>query len=233
MKNQKNAIILCSGGIDSVTTSFYVKEKLKYDKLKILFFNYNQKSLNAERKFSKLTAKNIKADFIEIKLNELSKLSTSLINIKGKSPKLSAKDLKDTHNLTNKYYVPARNHIFISYALALSDKLFIKSRAKQRSDIFLGFKCEGNNPYQDTTIEFVKQANKIAQATLSKPKILTPLIDLDKEDIINLAFILNINLKDTHSCYVNNKHCGSCLSCALRKAGFYWANQKDETEYLI
>jgi len=229
MNKIKNAIILCSGGIDSVTTAFYVKEKLKYPKLTLLFFDYNQKSLNSERKFSKLTAKNLKADFIEIKLQELNKLSTSLINIKGKHKRLSMKELKDTKAQTNDFYVPARNHIFISYALALADKLYLKNKTK--SDIFLGFKNEGNNPYPDSTKEFAKNANKIAEATLSKPKILTPLIDLDKEDIINLAFILNVNLKHTHSCYISNKHCGSCLSCALRKAGFYWANQQDNTEY--
>ena len=52
-----------------------------------------------------------------------------------------------------------------------------------------------------------------------------------KEDIINLAVKLNIKLKDTHSCYVSNNHCGTCLACMLRKAGFYWANQKDVTHY--
>jgi 7-cyano-7-deazaguanine synthase len=224
----KNAIILCSGGIDSATTAFYVKKKLNYDKIMILFFNYNQKSLNAERKCSKLISNKLKAKFIEISLKELSKLSTSLINLKGKTPK--TKSLKDTRNQSSLWYVPARNIIFLSYALSLADKMYLKT--KQKSDIFLGFKCEGNNPYPDSTFEFAKNANKIAQATESKPKILTPLIDLDKEDIINLAVKFNVDLKETHSCYISNVHCGTCLACMLRKAGFYWANQKDSTKYL-
>jgi len=226
----RNAIILCSGGIDSVVTSFYVKKRLNYDKLTILFFNYNQKSLKAERKYAKLTAKKIRAEFIEISLPELGKLSTSLLNIKGKSIKTNKKLLKNTKAQTLLWYVPARNHIFISYALALSDSLFIKNKIK--SDIFLGFKCEGNNPYPDATKEFIREENKLAKSTVSKPLIQAPLIELDKEDIIMLGIKLGINLKDTFSCYINNNiHCGSCLSCALRKAGFYWSNKRDDTKY--
>ena len=62
MKN-KNAIILCSGGLDSVVTAHYVKHKLKYKKLIILFFNYGQRTLVSERKCSKLTAAKLKAEF--------------------------------------------------------------------------------------------------------------------------------------------------------------------------
>jgi 7-cyano-7-deazaguanine synthase len=225
----KNAIILCSGGIDSVTTAHFIKNQHKYQNLIILLFNYAQKSLKSERKCAKSCAKSLNANFIEIKLNELYKLSTSLINIKGKSPNLSVKDLKDTRNQTNNWYVPARNIIFISYALALADKIYITK--KERSDIFLGFKCEGNNPYPDATIGFVKEMNKLAKSTESKPKILAPLIKMDKEDIINLAIKLKIDISKTHSCYISNVHCGACLACQLRKAGFYWANQKDETYY--
>jgi len=225
----KNAIIICSGGLDSVVTAHYAKKKLNYDNLIILFFNYNQKPLLSERDCAVKCSKELKAKFIEIKLPELAKLSSSLINIKGKSKKLSIKDLKDTKEQSRKFYVPFRNGLFTSYALALADSLFIKE--KKSFNIFLGFKCEGNNPFPDTTLEFVNEMNKIAKSTESKPEIKAPLINKDKEDIVNLAVKLGVNIKDTHSCYINNKHCGVCLACTLRKAGFYWANQKDRTKY--
>ena len=58
----KNAIILCSGGIDSVTTAYYVRKKLGYKKITILFFNYNQRTMKQERNASKKCAKNIKLE---------------------------------------------------------------------------------------------------------------------------------------------------------------------------
>ncbi len=232
MKNEQ-AIIICSGGIDSVTTAFYVKKKLNYSKITILFFNYNQKSLVQERKASKLCANSLNAEFIEIKLPELHKLSTSLINIKGSANKITKGKLKDTKEESKKWYVPSRNLIFLSYASALADSIFIKEKVK--SDIFLGFKCEGSDSYPDTTLDFVNKMNSLLSKSSSYPiKILTPLIKMDKEDIINLAVKLNIKLEETFSCYSSQsgKHCGICLSCALRKSGFYWSGIKDKTLYV-
>lgn len=231
MKKQKNAIILSSGGIDSVTTAHYVKNKLNYSKIIVLFFNYGQKSLNMERKCSKHLAEKLKAEFKEISLPELRSLSTSLINTKGKANKLSSKDLKDTRKESENWYVPFRNTIFISYALALADSLYIKQ--KHTYDLFLGFKCEGNDSYPDTTSEYLKQINKLSRiASKEQFKIFAPLINKDKEDIILLGNKLGVDFKHTFSCYIgNNKHCGYCLACNLRKQGFYWANLKDPTEY--
>jgi len=227
---KENAIILCSGGLDSVVTASYVKNKLKYKKLIILFFNYGQRTLLAERKASKKTAGKLKADFVEIKLTELGEISTSLINKKKKCKRVKRKQLKDTTKEAGDYYVPCRNTIFLTYALALSESLQIKS--KKIWDIFTGFKSEGREPYPDTTQEFVLAINKLRkQATTCKGKIIAPLIKLDKDEIIQLGSRLGINFRDTHSCYISNTHCGYCLSCRLRQEAFYWANVKDPTKY--
>ena len=82
------AIILCSGGLDSVVTANYVKKRLKYDQIIILFFNYRQKTLIQERIASNKCAKKLGADFIEIDLKWLSKISSSLINKEGKTSKI-------------------------------------------------------------------------------------------------------------------------------------------------
>lgn len=227
----ENAIILCSGGLDSVTTTHYVKKKLGYKNMIILFFNYNQKSLEAERKCSKQCAKDIKAKFIEICLPELSELSTSLINRKGKTVKISKKDLKDTSKESAKWYVPCRNSVFLIYALALAESEYIKNKVAY--DIFVGFKCEGKESYPDTTIKFVNSMNNLAKVSCSKSfKIKAPLINMDKEDIILLGKRLRVNLTKTFSCYIGkNKHCGYCLACRLRQAGFHWASIQDPTIY--
>ena len=121
----KNAIVLCSGGIDSVTTAYYVKKNLNYDKLIILFFNYAQRTLKQERKASKIYAKNLKAKFIEIKLPWSEILSQSLLNKKQKLKKIKRSNLKDTKKESLKYYVPARNLMFLSYAISFADSLKI------------------------------------------------------------------------------------------------------------
>ena len=229
---KKNAIILCSGGLDSVTAAYYAKKILQYSRITVLFFNYNQKSLKSERKFSKLCASRIGAEFIEVSLPELAKISTSLINKKGDSNRIKIKDLKNTWRESKNWYVPCRNQIFLSYSMALAESIFLKSKIK--SDILAGFKCEGNDSYPDTTKKFVNKINSLSNlSTIGKFKVIAPLINKDKEDIIQLLIKLKINPAETFSCYVDSSHCGYCLSCRLRQEGFYWANVNDPTYYKI
>ncbi|PIN90878.1 hypothetical protein COU60_00860 [Candidatus Pacearchaeota archaeon CG10_big_fil_rev_8_21_14_0_10_34_76] len=228
----KWGIILCSGGLDSVVTAHYIKKTKKYDKIIVLFFDYGQKSVQAERKFSKHCALDLSADFYEIGLKELGKISTSLINKPGDVKKINKEDLKNTQSESEKWYVPARNLIFITYAIALAEKILIEKRIQ--CDIFLGFKSEGKEGYPDTSKDFVKAVNKIGEVGFSgKFKVFAPMIKKDKEDIVLLGKKLDVDFKKTFSCYIGSKeHCGTCLACRLRKEGFYWANIVDTTKYL-
>jgi 7-cyano-7-deazaguanine synthase len=222
---KKQAIIACSGGLDSITLSYYVKKKLDYSSTTLVFFNYGQKSLKAERKNSQMCAKKIGAKFKEIKINFLRNFSESLINKKGKIENMANKSLKDTEEESNKFYVPMRNTAFISALLAVAEYYFIKEKIK--SDIFLGFKNEGRESYKDTTIVYVKEMNKLSRVACTFPfKILAPFIKKDKEDIILIGKKLGVDFNQTHSCYVSNKPCGKCLACVLREKGFYWAGLK-------
>jgi len=231
---KKNAIILCSGGLDSSVTAYYVGKKLGYKSLIIMFFNYLQRTLKQERKASKNVAKKLNAGFIEIKIPELASISTSLINKKSKARKIKRKELKDTKKESLNYYVPCRNIVFLVYALAFAESMQI--REKRVWDIFTGFKSEGREAYPDTTPEFVKEMNKLKEtATQIKGKIIAPLINKDKDDIVKLGEKLGVKMEDTFSCYIGTKnkqkHCGTCLSCRLRQEAFYWANVEDKTKY--
>lgn len=231
MKN-KNAIILCSGGLDSSVAAYYVKKKLKYRRIIILFFDYGQRTIREERKASKKIARKLKADFKEINLEFLKRVSTSLINKNKRIKRIKRKQLKNAKKEAEKYYVPCRNTIFLIYALTLAESLQIKE--KKVYDIFTGFKCEGKEAYPDTTHEFVKEINNLKKtATSVKGKIIAPLIKLDKDEIIVLGKKLGTDFGNTFSCYagLNKKHCGYCLSCRLRQEAFYWANVKDPTNY--
>jgi 7-cyano-7-deazaguanine synthase len=228
----KNAIVLCSGGLDSVTTAHYAKKKLKYKEIIILFFDYGQRSIRQERKFSKKCAIDCNAKFVEIKLRWLGKISKSLINEPGKVDKLRKEDLKDTKKESEKWYVPCRNLVFLTHALALAESLFIKE--KEVYSIFTGFKCEGKESYPDTTEKFVKEINKLSKISCSYHFLIkAPLIKKDKEDIIKLGEKTGVDFKKTISCYspIKGEHCGYCLACKLRQQGFYWAGIKDPTRY--
>ena len=219
----KSAIVLCSGGLDSVTTAFYVKKRLSHEGVIILFFDYGQRALKKERECAKNCARELGCEFKEITLGELGKLSGSLINKKGKVKRLSRKDLKDTSKEEAKWYVPCRNLIFLSYAFAFADKL-------GDCDIFVGFKCEGKESFPDTTPKFVKKMNLLCRKGV---RIIAPLIKKDKEDIILLGRKLGVDFSKTFSCYApsGGRHCGVCLACRLRQEGFYWAGVEDGTEY--
>jgi len=221
----KNAIILCYGGLDSVVTAYLAKKKFKYDKIKILFFDYGQKSLKLERKCSKNCARELNAELIEIKLNIKKCIAGNLIN-NGPGKRWRQKNLKDTSVESEKWYLPHRNLIFLSYALAFAESKNIK-------DIFVGFKNEGKEPYPDATKIFLDKLNSLETEFKKGILISAPLIKKDKEDIILIGKELGVNLGGTCSCYApqNEKHCGSCLACRLRKAGFYWADMKDPTVY--
>ena len=226
-----NGIVLCSGGLDSVVTAFYVKKQLGARKMIILFFNYRQKSLLTERKYAKLCAAKLNAKFVEFKLDELAKLSTSLINKNGKVKSVKRRDLKNTIQSIKDWYVPFRNTLFISYALALAESLLMKNGKKY--DIFTGFKNEGREAYPDTTKEYLKKINELQKTAGGKFSVKAPLIDKDKEDIVLLGRRLGVDFSKTHSCYISNRHCGYCLACRLRQEGFYLANVKDATSYKI
>jgi len=227
----KHALVLCSGGLDSVITAHYVKKRLNYSDIKIVFFNYNQKSLIQERNCSKKCAKDISAEFIEIDLRWLGNIAKTLNN---KPKKITRKKLKDSSEESKRLYVPCRNTIFLVYCLALAESFYIKR--KEKYDLFVGFKNEGKEAYPDTTPKFVSEMNRLNKlGCYENFKIIAPIIKRDKEDIVKLGIKLGVNLKNTFSCYssIKGKHCGYCLACRLRQEGFYWANVQDPTDYKV
>ncbi len=221
----KTSIVLASGGLDSSVLVYYLKNKGL--KTKLLFFNYNQKSLKQELFCVKNLAKNTNSELKIINLDWLGEISTSFIN--------QNKSKKD--EIIN-WYVPCRNSIFILAGLAHAESEFIETGEKQ--DVYIGIKYEGELQFKDTTPAFLKSVNNLSKKSVQKGdfKILAPFIDKDKEDIIELGRKLNVNFNETCSCYVNEEiknkkpvHCGKCSGCKARKKGFRFSNVKDKTLY--
>ena len=131
-------------------------------------------------------------------------------------------------------YVPARNTIFLSYALAWAEVL-------EASAIFIGVNAVDYSGYPDCRPEYIdafeKMANLATKAAVEgkrRVKIRTPVIQMSKADIIRKGLSLGVNFSLTHSCYdplPEGKACGRCDSCLLRKNGFKDAGLQDPIDY--
>src|SRR3989344_917413 len=138
----KNAIIVISGGLDSTVAAYYVKKRLNYDKIKFLFFDYNQKSLKEEELSVIKTAKILNAELKKINLQWLGEISTAILNKDKKIPETTEKDLEEENKDLMPWWVPCRNSIFIIAALIDKDKTEIIKLGKELNVPFeLTYSC--------------------------------------------------------------------------------------------
>lgn len=235
----KNAIVLVSGGLDSVILTHYLKKVEKIKKVKLLFVDYNQRCLKEELFCVKKLAENINADLKIIDVKWLGKISTSLINRKIDKEKIQ--NIKQEEELIS-WYVPCRNALFLLIGLAFAESEFISE--KERYEVYLGIKEEGELRFKDTTPEFIEKMNNLVKFCTQEEKFefVAPFLKKEKEDLLELSKKLNISLEETYSCYIgggfkeiNRKnvpiHCGICGGCKARKKAFRFSNIKDPTEY--
>ena len=227
MKKNK-AVILLSGGLDSATTAAIAKNE-GFD-LYALTFSYNQKH-NIEIEFA-----NKLAIFFKVKDHLKIEIPSDIFKsalIKNSDIKIPKNDLSDDSEIPETY-VPARNIIFLSYALAFAESI-------DAFDIYIGANAVDYSGYPDCRPEFfhayTDMANMGTKAgiTGNKFKIHTPLIDLKKYEIIKKGVDLGLDYSLTHSCYdpdEKGNSCGYCDSCLHRKKGFKEADIKDPTSYV-
>lgn len=212
MKNNK-CIVLLSGGLDSTTTLYYVLKKRKLKPI-CLIFDYGQKH-RKEIRYAKKIAEGLNLDYFVVKIN-LPWKGSSLLDSKKDIPihkRLNSNRIPST-------YVPARNIIFLSYAISLAEVI-------KANYIFYGANQVDFSGYPDCRSDFIRtfqiMANKSTKLGLSgkKIKIVAPLINYSKSQIIKLALKLKVPLHLTWSCYKGeNKPCGECDACKYRKLGF-------------
>ena len=226
----KKAVILSSGGIDSTTTMAMAKAE-NYE-IYSLTFNYGQRhtpELEAAKKVAHYFAAK-KHLVISIDLRSIggSALTDDIDVPKGRDDHAIRYGIPVT-------YVPARNTIFLSYALAWAEVL-------QASDIFIGVNSIDYSGYPDCRPEFIAAYERLANLATKAAvegkvimKIKTPLISMTKADIIKKGIELGVDYSLTHSCYDpsrEGKACGLCDSCILRKKGFREAAIPDPTHYV-
>ncbi|MDP4176052.1 MAG: 7-cyano-7-deazaguanine synthase QueC [Bacteroidota bacterium] len=226
----KKAIVLSSGGLDS-TTCMGIARQEGFE-LYSLSFRYGQRHI-FELEASKRVAEYFKANkhlLIDINLREIggSALTSDIEVPKDRTES----DLSHGIPVT---YVPARNTIFLSYALAWAEVL--SSR-----DIFIGVNSLDYSGYPDCRAEYISAFQKMAKLATkygveSDEEIIihTPLIHLTKAEIIKKGMSLGVDYSITHSCYDPSPEglaCGRCDSCYLRLKGFREAGFEDPVKYV-
>ncbi|MBE8189798.1 MAG: 7-cyano-7-deazaguanine synthase QueC [Candidatus Thioglobus sp.] len=224
-QNKSKAVILLSGGLDSATTLAIASAE--GFECYALSFDYGQKQ-KSELKSAAKIAKNfgvLEHKIMQIALSDFGGSALTDKNIEVPVFKKSA-EIPIT-------YVPARNTIFLSFALAWAEVLACQN-------IFIGVNALDYSGYPDCRQDYISafeaMANLATKQAVSGQKlsILTPLIKLNKAQIIQKGITLKVDYSITTSCYQadeNGLACGFCDACEYRKSGFKSAKIPDPTHY--
>ena len=222
------AVVLLSGGLDSATVLAIAKQQgfTPY----AISFRYGQRhaiEIDAAQRVAKslAVARHVVVD-IDLRVFGGSALTADIAVPKGRSAAEMSADIPIT-------YVPARNTIFLSYALAFAEVV-------SAADIFSGVNAVDYSGYPDCRPEFIsafeQMANLATKAAVEGQRIAihAPLIRMTKAEIIRTGTSLGVNYGLTTSCYdpdAQGRACGRCDSCQLRRAGFQAAQIDDPTPY--
>jgi 7-cyano-7-deazaguanine synthase len=226
----KKAVVLSSGGIDS-TTVLAIAREAGFE-LYVLSFSYGQ------RHSHELEAAARVAEFFKVKNRlvmdiDLARFGGSALTDDIAVPKTMGEALSPTQQIPVTY-VPARNTVFLSFALAWAEVL-------GAWDIFIGVNAVDYSGYPDCRPEFISAFEKMANLATKAGveghgtiRVQTPLINMTKAEIIQKGISLGVDYSLTHSCYdpsAAGLACGRCDSCIIRRKGFEAAGVKDPTVY--
>ncbi len=223
---RRPAIVLSSGGLDS-TTCLAIARADGFAPLYSLSFDYGQRHrhelIAAERVPRAFGVAEHRVITIDLRQFGHSALTAADIAVpKGRDERQMSADIPVT-------YVPARNTIFLGYALAWAEVL-------DCDDVFIGVNALDYSGYPDCRPEFVEAFERTARLGTKRAgfTVHAPLVHLTKAQIIRRGVELGVDYGMTHSCYdpdEQGRACGRCDSCLLRRRGFAEAGVADPTRY--
>jgi 7-cyano-7-deazaguanine synthase len=229
MTSSCKAVCLLSGGLDSATCLALARRQ--GFQCYALSFDYGQRH-RVELEAARRIARDLGAVWHVVLRFDLRAFGGSALTDDWEVPK--GRPLEEVGQGIPVTYVPARNTVFLSFALAWAETL-------GAADIFLGVNAVDYSGYPDCRPEFIETFERLANlATRAgvegrmRFKIHTPLIHLSKAEIVKLADSLGVDFRLTHSCYdpdERGRPCGECDACLLRTKGFQEAGLDDPLEY--
>ncbi len=230
MTTPEKAVVLSSGGLDS-TTVIAIARSEGFE-IYSLSFDYGQRHVHELKAAKKIAERFQVAKHLVIGI-DLHAIGGSALTDNLDVPK--SRNLKTMSSEIPITYVPARNTIFLSYALAWAEVL-------KSANIFIGVNAVDFSGYPDCRPEFIASfehmanlATKIGVEGKTQVRIRTPLLHLNKAQIITKGTELGVDYAITHSCYDPSPEglaCGQCDSCLLRQKGFVEAGIPDPTQYI-
>jgi 7-cyano-7-deazaguanine synthase len=225
----KDAVVLLSGGVDSATAALIANNNgFRLHALTLRYGQRHERELEAAKKVAGfLGARQMTIEF-DLRAIGGSALTDEIPVPKGRRPEEMTRGIPLT-------YVPARNTIFLSFALALAERI-------ESADIFFGANQLDYSGYPDCREEYVRAFEQMANLATkagvegkSRLTIHTPLLHMTKAEIIRAGSGLGMDYSLTWSCYdpaSGPRACGLCDSCQLRLKGFKEAGLADPIEYV-
>ncbi len=207
----KNAVILLSGGLDSVVSLGLLRKD--YGNMIALTFDYGQKACQSEIEASKMICEYYKIHHKVITLDWLKCITNTALVSKKSVPT----DIVDYKESMKAVWVPNRNGLFLNIAACFAD-------SEGYDDIIIGANKEEGETFSDNTIEFINRVNaEFEFSTLKRPCVVAPLINYTKNDIVKKALENRIPLEFVKSCYLGgSKNCGECESCKRLKSALLY-----------
>jgi 7-cyano-7-deazaguanine synthase len=223
MRSKPKAVILLSGGLDSSTVLYLAKSR--GFRCFGLAFDYGQRH-KKEIKAAKEIAQSARVDLRVVKI-ALPWKGSALLDKDIKIPEVTRSGGHKVRRNIPATYVPARNIIFLSFALSYAEAINAKA-------LFIGAHAQDYSGYPDCRPEFYQTFRRVVSSGTKsgiekrKIQIKTPLIGKKKAEIVRLGAKLGVPFRLTWSCYRGlSKPCGACDSCYYREKGFQEAGMTD------
>jgi 7-cyano-7-deazaguanine synthase len=230
----RSALVLFSGGLDSTVALWWTREKL-YRKIRTLSFSYGSREENVSLEISRDLASIAGVEHIQLDLDILGKVAGEKSSLLGKGdvpPGLDGPELEATRAV----WVPARNLVLVSIAASMAEVM------GGNIDIVVGFDREEAETFPDNSRRFVENLNRVLEDAVLEGdvRVVSPLMEMGKGEIVRLGMDLGVPLGLTCSCYQPSGtrdgrpvHCGTCQSCILRHRGFVTSKLDDPTIYEV
>ena len=225
----KKAVALASGGLDSSTAMALARNQ--GFEVYALSFDYGQRH-RCELEAARRVVKSLGIQHHIVAAIDLRAFGGSALTSEMEVPK--SRDIENISTEIPATYVPARNTIFLSFALGWCEVL-------QAQDIFIGVNAVDYSGYPDCRPEFLKAFERLANLATkagvegaARYEIHAPLLHMSKAQIIQAGIEAGVDFSLTHSCYDPSPEglaCGACDSCILRRRGFEQAGIADPTRY--
>lgn len=246
MNEVRSAVNMISGGVDSVTTAYYVNREFKPKNQLLIFCNYRQRTYDYEEFCIIQISKALGLPLKIIDLKWLGDISTSVLTHPEREiAETKEADLWDPEKARQrilKWWDPCRNAVLLLVGLSHAESFYISKG--ERYDVYIGIRRETPVAMKDNTPEFLEEMNRLSEQATHHGgyRLLAPLIAYDKDKVVELGEKLGVPWEYTYSCYSGHGfketsgvklpvHCGRCSNCVRRKLAFKDAGVKDPSVY--